>query len=598
MLKDGYSGRILHVNLADAMIEEHPLSDLRRRMYLGGRGLGVAIAAELIDPGVDALGPDNVLVVAPGPCTGSGIPLGSRYDVVSVSPLTGTLGSANSGGFFGTEIKRAGFDAVVVTGRASAPVYLLIREDGAELRDASLIWGKTTRDTTEALKGLPGGQGFRVACIGPAGERLSRMACIINDGGRAAGRGGMGAVMGSKNLKALAVRGGQKMVFSNPARVEEVKSAIRKKLKDGGMTTGGLAKHGTASILKTVVKKAILPTRNFQRGTFEGWEPLAGERMTETILVRRNPCYSCMVGCGRITQVNGEVGEGPEYETIWAFGPDCGVNDLSWVARINYLCNDLGLDTISTGSTVACAMELSEKGHISEDIRFGDAEQVYALVRSIGYREGIGDALAEGSYRFAAMHGHPEFSMSAKKQELPAYDPRGMQGLGLNYATSVRGGCHVYGNMGYPELIGSPERLDPYATEGKAEWTKRFQDLGAAISALGICLFTERVLWAGDYAAIASAVTGFDIDEEEMFRIGERIWNLQRMFNLKAGIGSEEDALPHRFTDEPLTGGPPSGQVWRGSEMLPDYYRVRGWDEDGVPRRDTLQKLGIYGYFS
>jgi len=315
--------------------------------------------------------------------------------------------------------------------------------------------------------------------------------------------------------------------------------------------------------------------------------------MTDTILTAKAGCQGCVIQCGREVVIEGREMAGPEYETIWAFGPDCGIDDLAAISEANVLANDLGLDTISAGTTIACAMELSEKGYIDEEIRFGDAEQMLDLVRRIGYREGIGDELAEGSFRFARKHGHPELSMSVKRQELPAYDPRGLQGHGLAYATSVRGGDHVYGYLVAPEVLGSPEKLDPYSNVGKAEWVKTFQDLTAFIDSSGSCLFTSFPLGAADYGATVSAVTGYDIDAGEVLRIGERIWNMQRIFNMRAGCTREDDTLPPRLLNEPLTEGAPKGRVWEREPLLDEYYSIRGWDRKGRPTPEKLSDLGI-----
>ncbi len=590
---DGYTGRILSVDLSAGEVAIHGFPEHWKRTCIGGRGLGVKILHEYADPGLDPFDPATLLVFAAGPLTGTGIPLGSRYDVITRSPLTGTITSANSGGMFGTEMKRAGFDAVMVRGRSSAPVLLHLHDGCADLIDASAYWGMTTGETETAIRRDLGDKSIRTACIGPAGELRSRMACIINDGGRAAGRGGVGAVMGSKRLKAIAALGDRKAGYAGGEALDEAKARIRSRLKESGITGGGLHLHGTASVLTRVNDLGVLPTSNFRKGRFVHADRVSGERMTESILSRRTACYACSIGCGRVTSVGAEEGEGPEYETIWAFGPNCGIDDLEAIARANYRCNDLGLDTISTGATIACAMELSERGILSEHLRFGDGERMVRLVEQIGAREGIGDELAEGSLRFATRYGHPECSMSAKGQELPAYDPRGLQGLGLNYATSVRGGCHVYGNVGYPEIGGSPVKLDPDTTEGKAKWTKTFQDLAAVIDSSGICTFTLKVLWIPDYVAMLNAVCGFGFDETGLLRAGERIWNLQKLFNIRAGFGRKDDTLPSRLRCEPLGSTADHARVWRRDEMLEEYYALRGWDARGIPTDAKLRELGI-----
>ena len=519
--------------------------------------------------------------------------MGSRYDVVTKSPLTGTLTSANSGGKFGTSMKRAGYDAVVIRGRAERPVYLLLDDGHAEIRDASELWGLTTSETTSAIQKDLGDPGLSVASIGPAGERLVRFAGIINETSRAAGRGGVGAVMGSKNLKAVAARGSGRITVADRDRFLVLKREVAEKIRENAISGGGLPRFGTGVLVNIINENYILPVQNFQSAHFPAAENVSGERIADTILTGKMGCQACVIQCGREVEVGGKQTAGPEYETIWAFGPDCGIDNLAAIVEANNLSNDLGLDTISTGSTIACAMELSQRGYIDEEIRFGDAEQMLDLVRRIGYRDGIGDRLAEGSFRFARKHGHPELSMSVKRQELPAYDPRGLQGHGLAYATSVRGGDHVYAYLIAPEVLGSPEKLDPYSNEGKAVWTKTFQDLTALIDSSGSCLFTSFPLGAADYGAMVSAVTGYEIDAGEALRIGERIWNMQKVFNLKAGCTREDDTLPPRLLREPLTEGGPKGRVWERQPLLDEYYRARGWDREGRPTQERLRDLGI-----
>lgn len=590
---NGYAETILHVDLARERTMEEPFPEEWRRAYIGGRGLGVRILGDLVNPGIDPLGPENVLIFATGPVAGSGFPMGSRYDVVTKSPLTGTVTSANSGGKFGTSMKRAGYDAVVIRGRAERPVYILLDGGHAEVRDASHLQGMTTSETTTGIQEDVGDSGLSVACIGPAGERLVRFAGIINETSRAAGRGGVGAVMGSKNLKAVVARGSGRVTVADRDRFLTLKADVTKKIRENAISGGGLPRFGTAVLVNIINENYILPTRNFQSGHFDAAENISGERMAETVLSGKMGCQACIIQCGREIDLGGERTAGPEYETIWAFGPDCGIDDLAAVSKANALANDLGLDTISTGATIACAMELSEKGYIDDEVRFGDAEQMVDLVRRIGYRDGIGDELAEGSFRFARKHGHPELSMSVKRQELPAYDPRGLQGHGLAYATSVRGGDHVYGYMIAPEVLGSPEKLDPYSNVGKAAWTKTFQDLTAFIDSSGTCLFTSFPLGAADYGAMVSAVTGYDIGADEVLRIGERVWNMQKVFNLRVGCTRADDTLPPRLLNEPLTKGAPKGRVWEPEPLLDDYYHIRGWDREGRPTPEKLRDLGI-----
>lgn len=591
---NGYAGTLLYADLSRGTLEKRPYPPELQRLYLGGRGLGVRLVSDMVAPDTDPLSPENVVVLATGPLTGSGVPLGARHQFVSKSPLNGTLCSSDSGAFLGHQLKLAGFDAVVVGGRAEKPVYLWLAGGEAELRDAAPFRGMTVNETTAGVRADVGEARASVACIGQAGERLSRIACVMSDNHRAAGRGGLGAVMGSKNLKAVAARGEGKVPIADPERTKEAIASMRTKMLAGPVTSRSLTDYGTDVLMNLINESGILPTRNHQSAHFPNADAISGERMAATTLVRKKPCFACFVACGRGTKIDGVEGEGPEYENAWVFGADCGVDDLAWVTRTNFLCNDLGLDAMSAGVTVACAMELLEKGYLPEAIRFGDAAAVHDLVRKMGYREGIGDEMADGSYRFAARYGHPELSMSVKKMELAAYDPRGLQGMGLAYATGVRGGDHINGYMISAEVLGVPEKLDPYVNDGKAVWTRAFPDMTAAIDAAGICLFTSLApLGAADYAAMISVVTGMPVDADEFMRIGERIWTVQKLFNLRAGYGKADDTLPDRLLTEPLREGAPKGRVWSRQPLLDEYYRVRGWDEEGVPTRGKLAELGF-----
>ena len=591
---DGYANTILYVDLTKGSVVKKPFPAELKKNYLGGRGLGVKLVSDLMPANTDALDEKSVMVIATGPLTGIGVPLGARHQVVAKSPLNNTLCSSDSGAFFGHEMKSAGFDAVVITGKAKKPTFLRLDHENAELRDASGYWGKTVSETTLGLQKDLGDEHTRVLCIGPAGELKSRIACVMADQYRAAGRGGLGAVMGSKMLKAITARGDKKIGVADPEKFKDAVVAARKKIMAGPVTSGGLSDYGTQVLMNLINNSYILPTRNHQTAFFANAEKISGEEMARTILVRKKPCYGCMIGCGRGTKIDGKEAEGPEYENAWAYGADCGIDDLPAITRANNLCNDLGLDAISAGVTVACAMELSEKGYLKEKIQFGDAQKIVELTKMMGYRQGIGDEMADGSYRFAEKYGHPELSMSVKKMELPAYDPRGLQGMGLSYATGVRGGDHINGYMISPEVLGLPQKLDPFTNTGKATWTKAFQDLTAAIDALGICLFTSLApMGADDYASLVSAATGMEIDSTALLQAGERIWNVQKLFNIKQGYTKADDTLPARLLNEPLKEGAPAGRVWQREPLLGEYYAERGWDTQGVPTTQTLSRLGL-----
>ena len=597
----GWIGKILRVNLTKGEWKAEELDKNLAAKFIGGRGLGSKILYDEIDPKVNPFSPNNKLIMASGPLTGTSASASGRYMVITKSPLTGTIASSNSGGHFGAELKYAGFDLIVIEGKARDPVYLFIEDGKAELRDAKHIWGKTTHEATDQILSETD-MDAKVACIGPAGEKLVRFACIINDKHRAAGRSGVGAVMGSKNLKALAVKGSGSVTVANKEAFRKATLDGFQKVKASAVTSQGLPTYGTAVLINVINQHGILPTKNFQEGVFEGAEKISGETMADEILIRNRACFSCPIACGRVTKVTNPKyeysGEGPEYEPDWALGACCGVDNLEAIGKANYLCDTLGLDPISAGVTIACAMELFDKGiitakEVGRSLYFGDADAVVEMIRATGYREGFGDLLAEGSYRLAEKSGHPEYSMSVKKQEFPAYDGRGVQGMGLQYATSNRGACHVRGYLISPEILGVPQKLDPFETEEKAGWVKTFQDLTAVVDSAGLCLFNTFAFGGPEILDYLKAATGIEISLDEMMEAGERIWNLERVFNLKAGLTGKDDRLPDRIVKEPMPSGPAKGKVVELDKMLPEYYSLRGWDNEGVPTKEKLKELGL-----
>jgi aldehyde:ferredoxin oxidoreductase len=598
----GWTGTILRVNLTTRKITKEPTDLNDARLFIGARGLATKLLMDEVDPRVDPLSPENKLIFAPGPLSGTMAPSMGRYDVVTKGPLNGTVAASNSGGSFGSEVKFAGYDMIVFEGASETPVYLWIRDDQVELRDASGVWGKNVFDTTDLLRAETDEEA-KVACIGPAGEKLVLFASIMNEMHRAAGRSGVGAVMGSKKLKAVVVVGTNPLEVANPEAFEKAVMVARKKIMEHPVGGTGLRAYGTDVLVNILNSVGSLPTRNFHEGYFPTADKLGGEALTEKYLVRPKGCYACVISCGRVVKVTNPKyaceTEGPEYETAWGFGADCGIDNMDAVIKANHLCNELGLDTISCATTIACAMDLYEAGILTPQdtggmaIRFGDAETMVRLVEMIANREGIGDQLALGSYRFAERYGHPEYSMSVKKQEMPAYDPRGVQGIGLHYATSNRGGCHVRGYTISPEVLGVPVKYDQHATEGKPELVITFQNLTAALDSTGSCLFTTFGIGAEELAALLSAVTGVEYSTEDFMKAGDRIWNLERMFNLKAGVTGEFDTLPERLLKNPIPAGPSKGEVSRLDQMLPEYYNLRGWDAEGVPLPEKLQELSL-----
>jgi len=599
----GNWGRFLRVNLSKGEVKVEEYDEELAKKWLGSRGLAIYFLLRDMDPKVDPLSPDNMLIITPGPLSGTSAPTGGRYNVVTKGPLTGFITMANSGGYFGAELKFAGWDGIIVEGKAESPVYIYIKDDNVEIRDASHLWGKLVSETEETIKKEIGSKKLHIASIGPAGENLVKFAAIMNDGHRAAGRAGVGAVMGSKNLKAIAVEGSKRVPIADRQKFMLTVREKINKLRNDPVAGGGLPKYGTAVLVNIINENGLYPTRNFQTGVFELAYEHSGEAMTAKYLIRNQPCYACPIGCGRVNKLpTVGVTEGPEYESIWALGADLGINDLASIIEANHMCDELGLDTISTGGTLAAAMELYEKGYLTDEelgdappFRWGNTEVLHYYIEKIAKREGLGDKLAEGSYRFAESYGHPEFSMSVKKLELPAYDPRGAEGHGLGYATNNRGGCHIKNYMISPEILGYPYKMDPHdISDDKIKMLLLFQHLSAVIDAAGLCLFTTFGLGADDFRDMLNAALGWDFSTDDYLKIGERIWNAERIFNLKAGLDPlRDDTLPKRFLEEPMPEGPNKGYTVRLKEMLPRFYKMRGWTEDGRVPPEKARELGI-----
>lgn len=606
----GWRGNVLRVDLDRATVVQTVLDPDTARKFIGGRGFGIHVLLNELDPSCDPLGPENLIVMATGPLTGTKAPTGARYMVMTKSPLTGAVTCSNSGGQFPAALKWAGVDMIVFSGKAAAPVYLWIEEGRAELRPAGHLWGKNTHDTHDTLR-LQTHPEARVACIGPAGERQVRFAGIMNDKDRAAGRSGVGAVMGAKNLKAVAVYGRSPVpLYDETAFKALVKKFNRKFIESLNGQPPGLRTYGTAATITGTQAIGALPTRNFQQGTFDGWKAISGQALTDTYLVKHKACFSCPISCGRVTKVavpgfEGE-GEGPEYETIYALGSNCGVDNLAALTKANYICNEQGMDTITMGSTIACAMEMFEKGILTEaeigmPLPFGDARAVVELTRLTAERKGFGDRLAEGSLRLAQRYGHPELAITVKGQEFAGYDPRAEQGMGLAYATSPIGASHMRGDPAYIEILGVPFLIDPLTWKDKAQLVKDWQDSFAVIDAAGLCVFfsvrnlmtADRTLRPQGIMELLNAATGAGYSVEELSAAGERIFNAERLFLMRSGFSRKDDRLPDRITKEPLPDGPAKGMVCHLDAMLDDYYPLRGWDETGRPTTDTLRALGL-----
>lgn len=600
---NGYAGKVLRVNFSNNEVKTEDLNLELAQKFIGARGLGVKTFIDEVDPKVDPLSVDNKLIIATGPLTGAPMPTSGRYMVVTKAPLTGTIAISNSGGRWGAKFKSAGYDMMIMEGKADKPVYLYIDDDKVEIKDASKYWGMVSSEVTaELTKEHPG---TNVMCIGPAGEKLSPMAAIMNDIDRAAGRGGVGAVMGSKNVKAVVVKGSKKVQVADEEIAKQVNKEKVNILKNDPVAGGGLPTYGTAILVNIINENGIHPVKNFQESYTEKADLISGETMTKDCLVKKNPCHRCPIACGRWVRLkDGTECGGPEYETLWSFGSDCDVYDLDAVNEANMICNEYGIDTISAGATIAAAMELYQRGYIKDEeiaadglsLKWGDADAMLGWTKKMCMREGFGDKLAEGSYRLCESYNATQYSMTVKKQELPAYDPRGVKGHGITYAVNNRGGCHIKGYMINPEILGYPEKLDRLSLEGKPAYAKVFHDLTAVIDSMGLCIFTTFGLGLNDYTDMYNAVCGNIYTPETLLEAGDRIWTLEKIFNLKAGIDKSQDTLPERLLKDPIVEGPTKGEVHELDVLLPEYYSVRGWDEDGIPTEDTLRKLGLDEY--
>ena len=613
-----WTRKILRVNLAKGTCESEPLNMDWAADYLGQRGLATKYLVEEIDPKVDPLSPDNKMIYATGPLTGTCASTGGRHSVITKGALTGAIACSNSGGWFGAELKMAGWDMVIFEGKAKKPVYLFIQDGSAELRSAEHLWGKSTWDTEKIIKAENGDPLIRVSSIGRAGEVGVLFAAIVNDLHRAAGRSGVGTVMGSKNLKAVAVRGTQGVSVDDPKAFMAATAAGKKVLAENAVTGQGLPTFGTQILMNVINETGALPARNFHDVQFDGAGKIGAEAMAETResdgktnLVTKQACFACTIACGRISQIDqthytvvnkpeywGASG-GLEYEAAWALGAATGIDDLECLTYANFLCNEQGFDPISFGTTVAAAMELYEIGAITTketggiELKFGNAEALSTLTELTGKGEGFGKEIGLGSKRLCEKYGHPELSMSVKGQEFPAYDPRGIQGMGLGYATANRGACHLRAYTVASEILGVPEKTDPLVTEGKAGLVKAFQDATAAVDSSGLCLFTTFAWSMDDIAPQVDAACEGEWTTERMLETGERIWNMERQFNIAAGFTAKDDTLPARLLEEAAKSGPAEGKVSGLAEMLPEYYELRGWTTEGVPTNETLERLAV-----
>ena len=613
-----WAKKLLRVNLTAGTISEEALNMDWAKQYLGQRGLATKYFVEEVDPKVDPLSPDNKMIMATGPLTGTCASTAGRYSVITKGALTGAIACSNSGGFFGNEMKNAGYDMVIFEGASKTPVYLFIDNENAQLIDASDVWGTSVWDTEDKIKSDHQDPMIRVASIGVSGEKGVKYACVVNDYHRAAGRSGVGTVMGSKNLKAVAIRGTKGVTVKDPVRFFEAANAGKAVLAGNPVTGEGLPAFGTQVLMNVINETGALPSQNHRDVQFDGAHAISAEAMAEPResdgkpnLVRNAACFGCTIACGRISTIDRThytVAERPEYqvasggleyEAAWALGAATGVDDLDALTFANFICNEQGYDPISFGATVGAAMELYEIGAITDketggiELKFGSAKALTDLAELTGKSEGFGAEIGLGSKLLCEKYGHGELSMSVKGQEFPAYDSRGIQGMGLTYATSNRGACHLRSYTVASEVLGIPEKTDPLVHEGKAGLVKAFQDATAVFDSAGICVFTSFAWSLEDVAPQIDAACEGDWSVETLLEVGERIWNLERNFNNAAGFTAADDKLPERLMKDAAKTGPAKGLTSQLDKMLPEYYQLRGWTADGVPTNETLGRLGL-----
>ena len=577
----GWCKHAIEIDLGSGSIRKFTIPEQDYADFIGGRGLGVKLLSDRLAPHADAF--SSPIIITTGPVTGTPAPFSGRHTVTAKSPLTNTIFDCSAGGFLGRELKFAGYDAIVVSGESDAPVYIEINDNAVQIKPASHLWGLNVRDTTSALSDTG-----KVMCIGRAGEREVLMANIMNDFTHAAGRGGLGALMGRKKLKAMVVKGSTKPIVHDLEMFKEAKSEIMRLIKANPVTSKGLAAYGTVVLVNLMNYMDILPTKNFTSRHFDNAESISGEYIKANYDLKNHACYNCPIACRRIRKDGVEI---PEYESLWALGPACDNSDMDSIIDANRLCNEYGIDTISCGSTIAAFKEL-------EDSDKSIVELVKAIGEGDGGKEGAndnGDActkipLGSGSKRYSEAVGRGDVSMSSKGLEFPGYDPRGIYGQALGYATSNRGGCHLRAYMVAPEVIGKPKLIDRLTFSGKAGLVNIFQNLAATVDSLAVCKFSSFALSEEEYAKLLTAITGVNYTSQTLLKTGERIWNLERLFNIGAGFTRADDTLPDRlFGNDGLNKN-------EFNAAIGEYYHYRGWNEDGIPSLQKLKELGLDGY--
>jgi len=556
--------KLLEIDLDNEKVEVKKVEKKTAKKFIGGRGIGVKLLFDMLSPNTDPLSRENVLIFATGPITGTVVPLSGRHVVVSKSPLTGTVFDSSAGGFFGRELRMAGYDVVIIKGASEKPVYIEIDDGHVDIKDASNIWGKNVKESTSLLSK----EKFKVSCIGTSGEKLIPISSIMSEYTHACGRGGLGAVMGSKKLKALVVRGKKDIQVSDSEKMKKYIAESMRLLNASPVASKGLAYYGTPSLVNLINTMRIMPTDNFRKVYFENAYKVSGEYIAENYNIKKKTCYNCFIACKREDKErNIEI---PEYETIAMFGPNSMNDDIEKIIQANYICNDYGVDTISAGNAVSCYIEIEDEKNIERPLK--------EIVE--------GGPLSQGAFRYSKGKGKEDSSMSVKGLEIPGYDPRGVLGLALSYATSNRGACHLRAYMVGPEILGKPKLIDRLSFSGKSGLIQIFQNISATIHSLIMCQFSSFALSEEEYSNLLSAAVGELYTSEEFIKTGERIYNLERLFNLRESMSYAEDTLPERFFKED---GIPKEEF---NSVLEEYYTYRGWVK-GVPTIERLQLLDL-----
>jgi aldehyde:ferredoxin oxidoreductase len=601
----GWYGRCLRVNLTEGKHTIEKLDHDHLQKFLGGRGLGVKVYSDEVSPQADPLSPDNKLIFSSGPMVGTGAVTGASCDVVTKSTLTGTIGCAKMRGHFGAEMKYAGFDMIIVEGKAETPVILAIMDDKVRLIPALEYWGRLTSETEDMFKEGLGDQWIAretfLVTIGPAGENLLPLANLVNDRFLSVGGAGIGAVMGSKNLKAVAVKGQHSLKVADGNRFVQVVNTLINKLNSAPLTSQSMPQWGTAFLVGLCYQKGILPGNNFQKASVL-LRNIGTEALESAFALRSRGCFACPIACIKKTDIKHHAYEGkgmvPTYLAMGSLGTNCGISDLSIIGLASMLCAEMGLDPVATGGMLATAMELVEKKmatteELKIDIRFGNGNGILEALRLISMKKEHAKRLGQGGKALAELFERPDLFMGVKGMPLSPFDPRAIQGMGLHFATCNYGPHHLYAYTFIDELLNVNESMDPSDTKGKPGLTKLYQDTTAVMDSLGLCCWPLMGLKFKNFVPLINSCLGTNHTAEDLLSIGERVWNLERLFNMKAGFDRSHDVLPLRFTEEPISDGHGEGQISRVNEMLPEYYYLRGWNDQGEPMKETLKALGL-----